>query len=71
MRYGLRTSHQLGVITMQEKLLAKNLLDFSKTLARPLFEKAAFPWEVFDKLSEFIFEKTQRSPMILPIIMEI
>ena len=24
-----------------------------------------------DKLSEFIFEKTQRSPMILPIIMEI
>ena len=63
MRYGLRTSHQLGVITMQEKLLAKNLLDFSKTLARPLFEKAAFPWEVFDKLSEFILELGSTLPL--------
>ena len=44
----------LGVTIMQEKLLAKNLLDFSKTIARPLFESVSYPWEAFDKLAEYI-----------------
>ncbi len=41
---------------MQEKLLAKNLLDYSKTIAKPLFESVAYPWEVFEKLADFIIE---------------
>lgn len=41
---------------MQEKLFAKNLLDFDKTQAKPLFESVTFPWEAFDKLADFIVE---------------
>lgn len=39
---------------MQEKLFAKNLLDFDKTIAKALFESVTFPWEAFEKLPEFI-----------------
>lgn len=39
---------------MQEKLYVKNLLDTTKTIAQPLFDEAAYPWDVFDKLAEFI-----------------
>ena len=41
---------------MQEKLIAKNLLDFDKTIAKALFESVTFPWEVFDKLADYIVE---------------
>ncbi|MBQ1388466.1 MAG: UDP-N-acetylglucosamine pyrophosphorylase [Clostridia bacterium] len=37
-------------------LSAGNLLDFDKTIAKSLFENVAYPWEVFDKLSDFIME---------------
>lgn len=40
----------------KEKLLAKNLFDFSKTIAAPLFEGVKYPWEVLPKISEFIIE---------------
>ena len=39
---------------MVEKLYVKNLLDTSKTIAKPLFDEATYPWDVFDKLAEFI-----------------
>ncbi len=39
---------------MVEKLYVKNLLDTSKTIAKPLFDEAVYPWDVFDKLAEFI-----------------
>ncbi len=39
---------------MREMLFARNLLDFDKTIAKPLFESVTYPWEVFDKLTEFI-----------------
>ncbi len=41
---------------MKEKLLADHLLDFDKTIAKPLFEKVNYPWEVFENLSDFIKE---------------
>ncbi|MBQ3969506.1 MAG: UDP-N-acetylglucosamine pyrophosphorylase [Clostridia bacterium] len=47
---------------MQEKLLAKNLLDFDQTIAKPLFENVDYPWEVFEKLSDFIIEMGQNLP---------
>ena len=39
-----------------EKLLAKNLYDYSKTIAKPLLESVEFPWEALPKISEFIIE---------------
>ena len=39
-----------------EKLLAKNLFDYSKTIAKPLFESVEFPWEVLPKIKDFIIE---------------
>lgn len=39
---------------MREMLFARNLLDFDKTIAKPLFESVTYPWEVFDKITEFI-----------------
>ncbi len=47
---------------MQEKLFAANLLDFDKTIAKPLFESVKFPWEAFDRLSEFIIETGKALP---------
>ena len=41
---------------MHEKLLAKNLLDFDKTAAKPLFEAFDYPWEIFAELPEFILK---------------
>ena len=41
---------------MQTILSAANLLDYDKTIARPLFESVKYPWEVFDKLADFIIE---------------
>ena len=39
-----------------EKLLAKNLYDYSKTIAKPLLESVEYPWEALPKISEFIIE---------------
>jgi NDP-sugar pyrophosphorylase family protein len=33
-----------------------DLLDLDKTLAKPLFEKTEYPWEVLDNISAFILE---------------
>ena len=41
---------------MQEKIFAKNLLDFEQTIAKPLFENVTYPWEALENLSEFILE---------------
>lgn len=41
---------------MNEKMLAKNLFDYSKTIAAPLFEGVDYPWEVLPKIKEFIIE---------------
>ena len=39
-----------------EKLFAKNLFDYSKTIARPLLETVEFPWEALPKIKDFIIE---------------
>lgn len=40
----------------KEKLLAKNLFDYSKTIAAPLLESIEYPWEALPKIGEFIVE---------------
>ena len=40
----------------KEKLLAKNLFDYSRTIAKPLLETVDYPWEALPKISEFIIE---------------
>lgn len=47
---------------MQEKLFAKNLLDFEQTIAKPLFESVTYPWEALENLSEFILEVGKTLP---------
>lgn len=39
-----------------EKLFAKNLFDYSKSIARPLLETVEFPWEALPKIKDFILE---------------
>ncbi len=39
-----------------EKMLAKNLFDFSKTIAKPLLESVEYPWEALPKIKDFIIE---------------
>ena len=39
-----------------EKLLAKNLFDYSRTIAKPLLETVDYPWEALPKISKFIIE---------------
>lgn len=62
----VKTSEQLlndiknAVKKVFNKLLEKNVLDFT-----------VFKNKVKEDLSNFIFKKTRRSPMILPIIMEV
>lgn len=41
---------------MSDKLLARNLFDYSKTIAAPLLESVEYPWEALPKISEFIIE---------------
>ena len=52
---------------------AKALLEqtLSACLERNVKDWNTIKGKMKDRLSEFIFAKTQRSPMILPIIMEI
>lgn len=40
----------------KEKMLAKNLFDYNRTIAKPLFESVDFPWEVLPKIKDFIIE---------------
>ncbi|MBR1528068.1 MAG: ribonuclease J [Oscillospiraceae bacterium] len=54
---------------VQAKLLMKRVLDGCSYAE--LREWASLKTKLRDKMSEFIFEQTKRSPMILPIIMEI
>ncbi len=39
-----------------ENLLAKNLYDYSKTIAKPLLESVDYPWEALPKIKDFIIE---------------
>ena len=39
-----------------ENLLAKNLYDYSKTIAKPLLESVEYPWEALPKIKDFIIE---------------
>ena len=39
-----------------ENLLAKNLYDYSKTIAKPLLESVDYPWEELPKIKDFIIE---------------
>ncbi|MDE7390295.1 MAG: UDP-N-acetylglucosamine pyrophosphorylase [Lachnospiraceae bacterium] len=41
---------------MYEQLKSGNLLDFSQTVAKSLFERAVYPWEAFENLSQYIME---------------
>lgn len=38
------------------QLLAKNLYDYSKTIAKSLFESIEYPWEALPKIKDFIIE---------------
>lgn len=40
----------------KEQLYAENLFNYSKTIAKPLFESVKFPWEVLPIIKEFIIE---------------
>lgn len=40
----------------KEQLYAENLFDYSKTIARSLFESVKFPWEALSKIKEFVIE---------------
>lgn len=39
-----------------ENLLANNLFDYSKTIAKPLLESVDYPWEALPKIKDFIIE---------------
>ncbi len=45
------------------ELKSVNLFDFSKTIARELFESADFPWELLPKISEFILKLGETLPL--------
>lgn len=39
-----------------KNLLASNLFDYSKTIAKPLLESVDYPWEALPKIKDFIIE---------------
>lgn len=41
---------------MYEKLTIKELYSLEETIAKDLFEKASYPWEVLPKISQFILD---------------
>ena len=47
---------------MQEKLFAKNLLDYSQTIAKDLFESVTYPWEALENLAEYIIKLGETLP---------
>ena len=40
----------------KDNMLAVNLYDYSKTIAKPLLESVEFPWEALPKIKDFILE---------------
>jgi ribonuclease J len=42
-----------------------------RTIAKGSFEWASLKQEIRDELNRYLFDKTKRRPMILPIIMEV
>lgn len=40
----------------KEKMLAANLFDYTKTIAKPLLESVEYPWEALPKIKDFIIE---------------
>lgn len=44
------------------ELKSVNLFDFSKTIARELFESAEYPWELLPKISEYIVKLGETLP---------
>ncbi|TYO97867.1 ribonuclease J [Desulfallas thermosapovorans] len=62
----VRESEQL-----MEQAKDKVKLSLDKCTARKISEWASIKSQVKDDLSKFLFEKTRRRPMILPIIMEV
>jgi NDP-sugar pyrophosphorylase family protein len=44
------------IMKKNEKLLAVNLFDYSKTIAKPLLETIEYPWEALPKIKDFIIE---------------
>ncbi|WP_413301258.1 ribonuclease J [Bacillus sp. 1P10SD] len=49
--------------------LVRDIVD--RTIAKGSFEWAGLKQEIRDELNRYLFEKTKRRPMILPIIMEV
>lgn len=47
---------------MPEKIYSKNLLDYDYTIAKELFETVKYPWEAFEKLSEYIAAIGEKLP---------
>lgn len=47
---------------MYKQLQASRLLDYNQTIAKPLFESVSYPWEVFEKLSDYIIELGKTLP---------
>ena len=45
------------------ELKSVNLFDFSKTIARELFESAEYPWELLPKISEYIIKLGATLPL--------
>lgn len=45
------------------ELKSVNLFDFSKTIARELFESAEYPWEILPKISEYIIKLGATLPL--------
>ena len=41
---------------MKNVITTRELLDLNHTIAKPLFEKTVYPWEVLDKIGKFILE---------------
>ncbi len=46
-----------------KELKSVNLFDFSKTIARELFESADYPWELLPKISEYILKLGETLPL--------
>ena len=40
----------------QKKIEIKNLLDIEQTISKPIFENCKYPWEVINKIEDFIIQ---------------
>ena len=46
-------------------------ISWKETLSKDSFEWASLKQDIRDDLNRYLYEKTKRRPMILPIIMEV